>query len=117
MGLARQEVQQITAEEAMSVLPPSVPNEDSFVIAPEVKGLTFQYFDGVEWKSEWDGTAAGADGTTPLGPPAAIAFEMNIAVPGSQTERHVRHVVALQCSPGIGQSSTDTSSSSSGGSR
>jgi type II secretory pathway pseudopilin PulG len=117
-GLARQEVHQITAEDAMSVLPPAVPNEESFVIAPEVKSLTFQYFDGVEWRQDWDGSAPGADGTTPAGPPAAIAFDMSIAVPGSTTERRVRHVVALQCSNGIAQSTTSSSTTStSGGSR
>lgn len=94
----------------MSVLPPGIPNEESFVIAPEVRSLVFKYYDGVEWKDQWDGTAAGPDGTTPLGPPSAIAFEMSVAVPGTSVERRVRHVVALQCSNGAAQSSSSTSS-------
>jgi hypothetical protein len=102
-GLARQEVHQITATDAMDALPPNLPNEESFIIAPEVKSLAFKYFDGAEWKEEWDGTAPGPDGTTPLGPPLAVGIEMSLAVPGSKAERMVRHVVAIQTANGPGQ--------------
>jgi prepilin-type N-terminal cleavage/methylation domain-containing protein len=112
-GLARQEVRTVTADDAMSALPPDVPDQESFIVAPEVKGLTFKYFDGTEWRDEWDGTAAGADGSTPLGPPAAIAFEMSVALPGATGERMIRHVVALQCANGPAQSSGSESAAGS----
>ncbi len=111
-GLARQEVRLVTAEDAMSVLPPDVPDAESLVIAPEVKNLTFRFFDGTDWRDDWDGTAAGADGTTPLGPPLAVSIEMAVTMPGSTTDRQVRHVVAIQSANGIASSTSGSTGSS-----
>jgi hypothetical protein len=110
-GLARQEVRQVTNADVMAAVPPDVPDPGQFVIAEEVKSLVISYFDGTQWTDHWDGTAAGTDGVTPLGPPAAIAFDFGLAVPGTNSVRSVRHVVALPSANGPGQPSTSQSSS------
>jgi hypothetical protein len=99
-GLARQESTIETSQDALDNLPPGIPDEDSFVIAPEVKSVQFQYFDGSEWQDSWDCTTPGADGVTPIGPPQAIAIVLDIANPqeGAKDEepptKRYRHVVA-----------------------
>jgi hypothetical protein len=70
------------------------------VLAPEVKSVQFQYFDGTDWQDSWDCTTSGDDGVTPIGPPQAIAVVVEIAVPqdGPKGEepptKRYRHVVA-----------------------
>src|SRR5207245_5664943 len=83
IGLARQEVTMVTSDQAMADVPPSIPDEASMVIAEEVKSLTFSYWDGTAWQDTWDGTTPGADGSTPVGPPVAIAVTLGIASPGA----------------------------------
>jgi prepilin-type N-terminal cleavage/methylation domain-containing protein len=78
LGLARQELKLVTSDDANDV-PPDVPDEASYVIADEVKSLTFSYFDGNAWQDSWDGTMPGADGMTPMGPPLAIAITVGIS--------------------------------------
>jgi hypothetical protein len=74
-----------------------VPDEGSYVIADEVRSLTFRYFSGTDWTDTWDGTQPGADGATPMGPPAAIEITMGIAVKGSANNevKPYRHVVTI----------------------
>ncbi len=79
-GLARQEIKLVTSTDALTNLPPNVSDEDSFVIAPEVRQLNFRFFDGSEWNDTWDGTVAGTDGVTPIGPPVAIEITLGVAV-------------------------------------
>jgi prepilin-type N-terminal cleavage/methylation domain-containing protein len=99
-GLARREVPIETAQDALDNLPPGIPDEDSFVIAAEVKNVQFQYFDGTDWQDTWDCTTVGADGLTPIGPPQAIAITVDIAIPQDGTKdddaptKRYRHVVA-----------------------
>jgi prepilin-type N-terminal cleavage/methylation domain-containing protein len=98
-GLARQEVAVATSQDALQNLPPGVPDEDAHVLAPEVKSVQFQYFDGSSWQDSWDCTTAGADGVTPIGPPQAVAVTLEIAVPqeGAKADdaptKRYRHVV------------------------
>jgi type II secretory pathway pseudopilin PulG len=113
LGLARQEVTQVTSADAMGNVPPSIPGEESMVIAEEVKSLTFSYFDGNTWQDSWDGTAAGPDGSTPIGPPLAIAITLGLAVPGLEETSNVdqplklyRHVVPLATANGVSQPTT-----------
>jgi prepilin-type N-terminal cleavage/methylation domain-containing protein len=115
LGLARQELKLVTSDDATAV-PPDVPDEASHVIAEEVRSLTFQYFDGTSWQDTWDGTQSGADGVTPLGPPAAIAVTVGIADPGAGPEgqsnvKLFRHVVAIPTANGATQAATNTSTS------
>ncbi len=106
-GLARQEVTMVTSDQAMADVPPSIPDEASMVIADEVKSLTFSYWDGTAWQDSWDGTAPGADGNTPVGPPVAIAVTLGIATSGpdgstnaNQPLKLHRHVVFLATANG-----------------
>jgi prepilin-type N-terminal cleavage/methylation domain-containing protein len=99
-GLARREVPIETSQDAFDNLPPGIPDEESYVIASEVKNAQFQYFDGTDWQDTWDCTTLGADGVTPIGPPQAIAIVLDIAIPqdggkddDAPTKRY-RHVVA-----------------------
>jgi hypothetical protein len=112
-GLARQELTAVTSADAMSAVPPNIPDEDSMVIAEEVKSLTFSYFDGTNWQDTWDGTVAGPDGSTPVGPPWAIAITLGIALPGlegstqaDQGLKLYRHVVPILTANGTSQPAT-----------
>jgi prepilin-type N-terminal cleavage/methylation domain-containing protein len=107
-GLARQEVQLITSQDADPSNLPMGSDEDKAVFAPEVRNLQFSYFDGNNWQDSWDATTLGADGVTPIGPPRAIAIDIDIA--RSLTLRrdeeklvHYRHVVAIPSANGATQ--------------
>ena len=113
LGLARQELTAVTSSDALSAVPPGIPDEASMVIAEEVKGLTFSYFDGTAWQDTWDGTAAGPDGSTPVGPPVAIAVTLGIALSSSdgsaeaeQAVKLYRHVVPILTANGTSQPAT-----------
>ena len=61
-------------------IPPDVGDPNSkLIIAPEVKSLQFQYFDGTALAGQLGRHAVGADGVTPLGPPAAVAITIGLA--------------------------------------
>jgi hypothetical protein len=108
LGLARQEVKIETSDDALSTVPPDIPDEPSYVIAEEVRSLNFQYFDGTNWQDSWDGTAlGGSDGMTPLGPPMAIAITIGLVPPSTEKRggkepelKYYRHVVALPSANG-----------------
>ena len=80
LGLARQEQTAILGiDAAPGTEPPDVGDPNSkLIIAPEVKSLQFQYFDGAAWQDVWDGTQPGGDGVTPMGPPAAVAITIGL---------------------------------------
>jgi hypothetical protein len=112
-GLARQEVTAVTSSDAVANTPPGIPDEDSLVIAPEVKSLSFSYWDGNAWQDTWDGTAAGPDGSTPVGPPVAIAITLGVATSGTESNtgsdqplKLYRHVVSIPTANGVSQSAT-----------
>jgi prepilin-type N-terminal cleavage/methylation domain-containing protein len=114
-GLARQELMLATSDDT-STLPPNIPDEASLVIAPEVKTLSFSYFDGSDWQDSWDGSQPGPDGVTPIGPPLAVAITIGIAPPSSDTRSVIgqkmktfRHVVAIPTANfGAAQSTSGT---------
>jgi hypothetical protein len=117
MGLARQEVKVPTSDDQINTLPPNVGNEGSFVIAPQVKTLTFEYFDGTTWQTSWDGTQVGSNGQTPIGPPLAIRITLTIAGPTTGTgatgqDRTYQHVVAIPTANNPNPPMTSSSSSS-----
>ena len=100
-GLARQELTGVTSMDLNSI-PPDVSQPSKYIIAPEVRSISFQYFDGSSWQDTWDGTTLGGqDGETPIGPPAAIAITLELSrvsnVHGELVERVLsfRHVVAI----------------------
>lgn len=112
LGLARQELENITSEEALDASALGVENEEKYVIADEVKSLMFSYFDGSSWQDSWDSTTA-------KGPPLAIAITVGIAppqIPGAQNQdrslKYFRHVIAIPTANGISaepQPATDSS--------
>jgi hypothetical protein len=113
-GLARQEVKTETSQD-IGTLPPNVPDEASYVMAPEVQNLSFSYFDGTNWQESWDSTMLGDDGVTPIGPPRAIAITLTIPhVPGGpwRTGKPVmktyRHVVAIPTANGTSELANGT---------
>src|SRR5207253_3028984 len=66
-GLARYERKVITADEVVNLTMPSGDDAARAVLAPEVRSITFSYFDGTNWQDTWDSTTVGADGETPQG--------------------------------------------------
>jgi type II secretory pathway component PulJ len=113
-GLARQESPVATSDDALSDLPPGIPDEDSHVLASEVKSVQFQYFDGSSWQDSWDCTSPGDDGVTPIGPPQAVAVTIDIATPqnGVKDEdvqpKRYRHVMACATANGTTAQQTNT---------
>jgi type II secretory pathway pseudopilin PulG len=107
VGLGRQEVTRVTADDELAAVPPDVDDEGRYLLAPEVKSLTFSYWDGAAWQDVWDSTAPGADGTTPVGPPLAIAITVGLLPPASVNQaddaslKYFRHVVALPTANGL----------------
>ena len=107
-GLARQEVPLATSDDALQNLPPGIDNENSFIIADEVRSLSFEYWDGTDWQDSWDSTTPGPDGVTPIGSPLAIAVTMGIApstrpARGKPTSRcgRIRHVLVIPSANGM----------------
>jgi prepilin-type N-terminal cleavage/methylation domain-containing protein len=77
-GLARNETKQATSQD-IDTLPTDLPNQSDLVFAKEVKNIMFEYFDGTSWQTEWDGSAAaGEDGSSRVGPPAAIRVTLTL---------------------------------------
>jgi hypothetical protein len=102
LGLARQELQSVTSDDAATVPPDGVANEADLVVAPEVKSLAFSYFDGSTWQDSWDGSMPGADGVTPMGPPLAIAVVIGLVPPGADggAVKAYRHVISVSTANG-----------------
>lgn len=94
-GLAYQEVKRVTSENADQ----AVDDADQLIkYVPEVASITFQYWDGSTWTSSWDSNSPGADGDTPVGPPAAVEIVIEINRGGEGEEirkRAYRHVVSV----------------------
>jgi hypothetical protein len=94
-GLAKQEVVSATGSDLQET-PPDVSNAANLVIAPEVKNVLFEYFDGTDWQSTWDGTTLSGDGITPIGPPAAIRITLTLRSRDGVHTTDYKHVVAVQ---------------------
>jgi prepilin-type N-terminal cleavage/methylation domain-containing protein len=99
-GLAKQDSDRVTADPSDDPLPPGLADEEKMIIASEVVGLAFRYFDGTAWQDTWDGSVIGTDGMTPVGPPRAIEIRLDIRQPGANRDaenvvRSFRHVVAI----------------------
>jgi prepilin-type N-terminal cleavage/methylation domain-containing protein len=100
-GLARYEARVVTPADgsmptAGNYLPPAVDNPD--IIAAAVTSVKFQYWDGSTstWADDWDGTVVGSDGTTPKGPPSAIAVTLTVTRPGANGgDMTFRHLIAI----------------------
>lgn len=123
-GLCRQEIMQATSTDAQPgnaqySYDPSDPSMT--ILAPEVKNMTLQYFDGTNMNDTWDGTQLGADGLTPIGSPLAIVLTMDIATKSADPNedsplKTYRHVIAIPTANGTTTSALSASSSSTGSS-
>jgi len=107
-GLARQEILVATSDDSLSVPAPDLNDGYSKLVAQEVKNLQFRYYDPTNqaWQDSWDGTQPGADGITPMGPPAAVEITLTIALPNPDGEgnlplKEFRHVVLLHAANGL----------------
>jgi hypothetical protein len=112
LGLARQELLLVTSDDAANVPPNGIDNEADYVVAPEVRSLQFSYWDGANWQDSWDGTTAGSDGVTPIGPPLAIAVVIGIVPPSAGSDvapKTYRHVIPITTANGVIQQSSSSS--------
>jgi prepilin-type N-terminal cleavage/methylation domain-containing protein len=112
-GLARMEVKQATSDDAQNMMS-NLTDDPAFIMASEVTSLNFSYFDGSAWQDSWDGTTAGPDGVTPVGPPVAIAITVTIASPDGKREKTYRHVVVIPTANGTPASTTATTTNPTG---
>ncbi|MFM8274140.1 MAG: prepilin-type N-terminal cleavage/methylation domain-containing protein [Gemmata sp.] len=102
-GLYRQERPWITADGVRNSIDPDPDSPDATLIAEEVSDLSFEYSDGSTCAVEWDGTAPGPDGVTPLGPPRAIRLTLTLQLPAGRNEfveKRVSQVIAVRSAPG-----------------
>ncbi|MGL6073662.1 MAG: type II secretion system protein GspJ [Fimbriiglobus sp.] len=101
-GLARQERPWVTAEGIWNSSEPDRNDELSEVIAPEVKDITFEYYDGGTWQSTWDGTATDIDGVSLVGPPRAIRITLVLEFQGKQgpVQKNVVQTIAIRAAVG-----------------
>ena len=81
-GLCRQERPWVTAPGVGDGTDPDRADEAGDVIAPEVKAMTVEYYDGSGWQTEWDGSVADADGAAVTGPPRAVRVTLTLEFPG-----------------------------------
>lgn len=107
-GLARQELLQVTSDDAAGQSPTNLPDDPALVIAGEVKDLTFSYFDGSNWQDTWDGTTVGPDGQTPIGPPVAIRISLTISSADKRSTKSFRRVVVIPTANGLPQQGATT---------
>jgi len=110
-GLARQEIRMVTSEDVDTT--PTDVDDNTRILAEEVKSLQFRYFDGTNWQDQWDGSQPGADGVTPMGPPMAVEITLEISVPGSDKTKTIQDIVAFQTAPGGTASQPSSQASSS----
>jgi type II secretory pathway pseudopilin PulG len=106
LGLARTELAQVTSEDAAAEPPEITDPTSRLIIAPEVKFLLIEYFDGSAWVESWDASQPGPDGVMPVGPPMAVAITIGLlprsaAVEGVEPRlKYYRHVVAIPTANG-----------------
>jgi prepilin-type N-terminal cleavage/methylation domain-containing protein len=104
VGLCRQERPWVTADGVRNSIEPDRDAVGTSVLAEEVVDLFFEYFDGTGTSSgTWDGSAAGPDGVTPLGPPRAIRVTLVLSIPvgrGEPVQKQVSQVIPVRAAPG-----------------
>jgi type II secretory pathway pseudopilin PulG len=80
MGLARAEIDPATSPDADLDDPTAFPEQEKYIIAPEVMAIEFYYHDGIgNWNESWVlGGLSDQEGVPPLGPPAAIKVTITL---------------------------------------
>jgi prepilin-type N-terminal cleavage/methylation domain-containing protein len=82
----------------------SIAEEQQHILAPEVRELSFRYFNGTEWVESWDSEAPGEDGVTPVGPPRAIEVILGLVRPSPDPEQAIqryRSIIAIPTADGL----------------
>jgi hypothetical protein len=109
-GLCRQEYRVVTAQDALGAAAASG-DPAQWLLAAEVREVTFRYFDGSVWQTSWDSTTMGADGVTPIGSPRAIEVRLGVLPPHSGSDdsknpelKYYRHVIFIPSANGATQS-------------
>jgi prepilin-type N-terminal cleavage/methylation domain-containing protein len=103
-GLCRQESPWVTADGIWNTTDPDRTNELLDMVAEEITDITFEYFDGTNWQTSWDGTMANLDEKSLMGPPRAIRVTLVIEKTGSNGEKinqTVRHVLPIRAANGL----------------
>jgi prepilin-type N-terminal cleavage/methylation domain-containing protein len=82
-------------------LDPSSP--ETQLVSDEVTDMTFEFTDGENWYTYWDGTIPGPDGVTPQGPPRAIRLTITFqfTLGGKQISKQLQQVLAIPSAPGM----------------
>jgi hypothetical protein len=107
VGLARQEIKTATSQEFVNQLEQQLtyPSDPQYLLAAEVRSVSFRYWDGTEWNDTWDSTQFGPDGITPIGPPIAVEVTLGLEAPRNMTNRedlrYYTHVYAVTAANGM----------------
>jgi hypothetical protein len=100
-GLCRQEKPWVTAEGIRNSADPVSGEESQDLISDEITDLTFSYFDGTQWLSDWTGSDVTTDGKSVKGPPRAIKVVMTIQPAGAADPKVVSHVIPVRAAVGL----------------
>lgn len=117
-GLCRQVRPMVTADGVWNTTDPDLTTELTDVIAPEVKDVLFEYYDGGTWQSSWDGSETSDDGVTLLGPPRAVRVTLTLEFPGkggAMTQKRVQQVFPIRAAVGNYTPPTDGTTGTTGG--
>jgi prepilin-type N-terminal cleavage/methylation domain-containing protein len=104
-GLCRVEHGVILSQEGLMPIAP-LEDDSLFLVAPEVIGAQFRYFDGAGWFEAWDSSEIGPDQVTPIGPPRAIEIVLLVQQPSARNAlvprepKMYRHVVVIPTANG-----------------
>ena len=105
-GLCRQVRVWVTADGVRDSVDPDFSYEQGDIIAESVVDLAFEYFDGAQWATSWDGSVFGPDGVTPIGPPRAVRVTLWLEFPARRlgdapTQQVATHVIPVRAAPGL----------------
>lgn len=117
-GLCRQVRPMVTADGVWNTTDPDTSTEATDVIAPEVRDVTFEYYDGGTWQGSWDGSETSDDGVTLLGPPRAVRVTLTLEFPGkggTTTQKRVQQVFPIRAAVGTYKPPTDGTTGTTGG--
>ena len=109
-GLCRQERPWVTASGVGNATDPDRSDEAADLLAPEVKAIAFEYFDGGGWTNQWDGAVTDLDGVALTGPPRAVRITLTLELPGRggvPVQKQVTNTVAVRAAVGNYQPPVD----------
>lgn len=103
-GLCRQEKPWVTADGVRNNADADRTDEQGDLVSEDISDVSFEYYDGVNWLSEWDGSQTNMDGKSVMGPPRAIRVTLQIERVDSQGQtstQKVRHVLPIRAANGL----------------